>query len=121
MRASASYQSRQGSEILSNFAVPAATVTTALGRAPSGNVRSVNVPLISPGTMYNERMHQRDFRDSKDVKVGGLGFQPQFDLYNALNANSILAQNNTCSLARWQAPTTILVGRLAKCGGQFYF
>jgi hypothetical protein len=123
IRASVSYQSRPGPEILANYAVPAATVAASLGRAPSGNVRTVNVPLISPGTMYNERMHQLDIRVSKDITVGRVRMQPQFDLYNALNANSILAQNNTYAPTglSWQRPTTILVGRLIKFGVQVYF
>ena len=42
-----------------------------------------------------------------------------FDLFNALNASPVLAQNN--NFGAWQTPTVILAGRLFKFGVQFDF
>ena len=41
------------------------------------------------------------------------------DLYNALNANPVLSQNN--NFAAWQVPTSILTARFAKISVQFDF
>ena len=51
------------------------------------------VPLIAPGTMYDERLYQLDFRASKIVRIGRARLQANVDLYNAANASSILTIN----------------------------
>ena len=87
-----------------------------LGRAPSGNVRSVTVPLVAPGTMYNARLNQVDMRVSKVLNLRqGMSAQPEFDIYNLLNGNTPLSYNNTFG-ASWQNPTALLPGRTAKFG-----
>jgi hypothetical protein len=43
-----------------------------------------------------------------------------FEVFNALNANSMLASNATYG-ARWLEPVEILGGRLLKFGAQFTF
>jgi hypothetical protein len=89
---------------------------TGLGRPLSGNARSVPVPLVKPGTLYGERLHQFDARISKEfVLRGGLRVQGQLDVYNLFNGNMVLAQNNTFG-ANWQQPLAILAGRLLKFG-----
>ena len=77
--------------------------------------------LIAPGTMYDERLYQLDFRASKifrDRRTPRL--QANVDLYNAGNASSILSINTTYG-ANWLRPTSILQGRLVKFGGQWDF
>jgi hypothetical protein len=86
----------------------------------AGGQRSVTVQLVSPGTMYGERQQQIDFRLIKTVRVNRARLQPQFDLYNLLNANPVLTQNNTFG-TRWQAPITVLAGRLVKFGVMLTF
>ena len=48
-----------------------------------------------------------------------------FDIYNALNANPIVAHNNTFSSnaasSNWLKPSQILVGRMFKIGAQLDF
>jgi hypothetical protein len=41
--------------------------------------------------------------------------EPEFDIYNALNASPILSVNNSYGAA-WRTPTQILSGRLLKFG-----
>jgi len=115
LQASATYQNLPGAEISASWAAPVSAVT-GLGRPVSGNVRSVTVPLVKPGTMYIERLNQVDVRVSKEVRVRQrLRVQGQFDLYNLLNDNAVIRQNNTYG-SRWQAPTAVTLGRLAKFG-----
>ena len=115
LQTSATYQSIPGPQILAAWAAPAATVAAGLGRAPSGSVRSVTVPLVAPGAMYGARLHQMDVRLTKEFKVQRTSVQGQFDIYNLFNGNTTLAQNNTYG-ASWQIPTTFLGARTAKFG-----
>jgi hypothetical protein len=43
----------------------------------------------------------------------------QFDLYNALNVDTVVAVN--AAYATWLRPQTIILGRFAKLGVQFDF
>jgi carboxypeptidase family protein/TonB-dependent receptor-like protein len=115
LQASATYQNLSGPEITASWAAPAASVT-GLGRPLAGNLRNVTVPLVKPGTLYNERIHQMDVRATKEFTLRqGVRVQGQFDLYNLFNSNVATAQNNTYG-ASWQKPTAVLGGRLLKFG-----
>ncbi len=78
---------------------------------PSLVQTSVTVPLIKPGTKYLDRWNQVDVRLAKKFGVGRLRMQGQLDIFNILNASSILSVTETygSSLDR---PTSILQGRL---------
>ena len=117
IQTSATYQSLPGPLILANWSAPVSAVT-GLGRPISGNLRNVPVPLVPPGTMYGERLHQIDLRVSKNFTVQGVRLQGQFDLYNLFNANAATQQNNTFNPANnaWQTPAGVMGGRLAKFG-----
>ncbi len=120
LQTSATYQSIPGPEITASWAVPVSLITPALGRSLAGGARSATVPLVAPATMFNDRMHQVDVRVGKNVKVGPARLQAHLDVYNILNANAVLQQNNTFGSA-WQNPTSILVGRMFKFGVQLDF
>lgn len=98
---------------------PAAAVT-GLGRPLAGNVRTVTVPLVKPGTLYGERLHQIDMRIIKELRLRPFSVQPQFDIYNVLNATVAIRQNTTYA-ASWQDPTALLVGRLGKLSVRIAF
>jgi hypothetical protein len=119
LQTSVTYQYIPGPMITASYAAPAAAVT-GLGRGLAGGVRSVTVPLIEPGTMYGDPLNQIDVRVTRVFRVRGVKVEPQFDLYNLLNANPILAQNNTYGSA-WQNPLMVLKGRLIKVGAQLSF
>ena len=79
------------------------------------------MPLIAPGTLFGDRLNQVDFRLSKTFALrGSRRVQGLLDLYNMLNANPVLALNNTFG-SQWQRPTQILQGRLLKLGVQIDF
>jgi hypothetical protein len=46
--------------------------------------------------------------------------EPEFDIYNALNASPVLSVNNSYGAA-WRTPTQILAGRLLKFGARMSF
>jgi hypothetical protein len=123
VQVSATYRNDPGVDIVANWAVPVATIQESLGRPLSGGARTATVPLVAPGTMYQPRVHQVDFRVAKEFRARNLRIQPQFDVYNLLNGAYVLAQNNTYSPTgtSWQRPTSIMQGRLMKVGVQVNF
>jgi hypothetical protein len=76
---------------------------------------SAVVPLIAPGTMYNEALNQVDLRLAKTLKYRSLRARLTVDIGNLLNASAVQAQNNTYG-ASWQKPTYLLVGRIISPG-----
>jgi hypothetical protein len=69
--------------------------------------------------MYGERANQLDLRFAKILRFGRTRTALNFDLYNALNGNAVLLQNN--SFAVWQTPQRIMDARLGKFSVQFDF
>jgi hypothetical protein len=87
---------------------------------PSLVQTSVTVPLIKPGTKYLPRWNQIDVRLAKKFRLRNVSFQGQLDIFNILNASSVLNVTETfgSSLDR---PTAILQGRLFAIGAQLNF
>ena len=69
--------------------------------------------------MYGERLNQLDFRVGKILRFGRTRATASLDLYNALNADTVLTLNNT--FAAWQQPQSILNARFAKIVMQLDF
>ena len=118
----ATFQSLPGPMITASRTYTNAEIKPSLGRnLASGAAGTAAVQLIAPGTMYDERLYQVDFRASKMFSLGaGRRLQANLDLYNAANASSILSINTTYG-SNWLRPTGILQGRLLKFGAQFDF
>jgi hypothetical protein len=70
--------------------------------------------------MYGERMTQLDVRLAKVLRFGRTRTQIGVDVYNVLNSNAVLTQNNTFGPV-WQQPNSILLARFMKLGAQFDF
>jgi hypothetical protein len=87
---------------------------------PSLTVASVTVPLIEPGTQFLDRRNQIDIRLAKSVTISRVKLQGQFDIFNLLNASTILSQTETYGTALGR-PTAILQGRLFGVGLQATF
>jgi hypothetical protein len=121
------FQSKPGALIAANYAVPAAVIAQALGRAPSGSVTNVTINMVQPGTLYGDRINQLDFRVAKLLRFSGKRAMIALDLYNALNASPILTYNQTFNptvlsgSASWQSPRSILTGRLYRISAEFNF
>lgn len=121
---SATFQSIPGSQVTATYTATNAQIRPTLGRdLSSGATGTVQVELVEPGTLYGNRMNQVDIRLAKNLKLGTSRWQAQFDLYNALNGNVVLSQNNNYGTngVSWLVPLTILPARLIKFGVQLTF
>src|SRR5262249_43702574 len=112
LQLSGSFQSLPGAPIAADLIATSAQVAASLGRnLASGAAGTVTVPLLPANQLYEKRLNQLDVRLTKVVKVGSSRLQGMFDVYNALNANSVLAVNTTYG-PTWLKPTSILAGRV---------
>jgi hypothetical protein len=114
------------------LAVPASYVATNAQIAPSlgrnlGSCRGaavctgqVTVNLLQPNTVFEARRTQVDLRFARTFKARGVSIEADLDLYNALNANSILQEQMRYG-ATWRDAQEILPGRLLKFGSQISF
>ena len=126
---SAVYQNIRGQEIRANVEFTNDQIAPSLGRnlsacaAPTGPCNA-NVTLDvfeERNSAFEERVTLLDFRVSKDIETDIGRFRVTFDLYNALNANSVLNRSQTYGTtgANWGNVTTFTPGRLIKIGGQY--
>jgi hypothetical protein len=117
--ATGSFQSIPGPEVQANVVASNALVTSSLGRPLSGGAATVTVNIVTPGTVYGERLNQFDVRVAKILRVGGNRTSLNLDLYNALNGNAVIQQSIT--YGNWQPPQGILIGRSIKASAQYNF
>ncbi len=97
-----------------NWVVPASVF-------PGGQrTQSVTVNLIEPGTQFSERWTQLDLDGRRTFRVGKTTLVGQVTVYNVLNGNTILTQNQNFGAALGQ-PLTILQGRMMRAVMQMKF
>jgi hypothetical protein len=112
------YRDLPGPQITATRNYSNAEVQPSLGRPLSSG--TVNIPLIEPGTMYNDRQRQLDLRFSKRMRVAGVRLTGNLDISNVFNGSAVTAQNNTYG-PNWMVPSAIQFGRFFKFGGQLDF
>jgi len=110
------YQNLPGIPYYASFVFRNADIAPSLGRNLSAGANgTVTVDLIPPQTQFEDRIQQLDLRFARTFRFSGRRVEPEFDIYNALNASPILSVNNSYGGA-WRTPTQILSGRLLKFG-----
>jgi hypothetical protein len=109
----ASLQSYAGLPLAVNWAVPA-------GLFPGGRTQSVTVNLIPPGTRYLDRWNQLDLSFRKVFTIGKYRVDGALDMFNALNSNVVLSQNQNVGSSLGQ-PLAVLQGRLLRISNQIKF
>ena len=109
----------QHGEILANFVATNAVVAPSLGRNLSGGAANKTINIVEPRSLYGERSTQVQLRLAKILRFGGTRTTASVDIYNLLNSNAVLTQNN--AFAAWQRPQSILNPRWAKVVVQFDF
>jgi hypothetical protein len=91
---------------------------------------SLRIPLIAPGSRYQDRLNQLDLGLKRTFKFNeNLRLQLQVDLFNVLNASTVLVQGQALSnisvplgpTGVGGQPTQILQARLLRLGLQFHF
>ena len=125
------FRNTRGAAENATWAVTAANITfkdparEAVKNTPAGALTtgSVAVNLHTPNQIYGDRFNQLDLSINKSLNVGWGRLRLAFDLYNALNSNSI--QNVTTAYTptgnRWLRPTTFLDPRLARVTAALQF
>ena len=119
LQLTATLQNNPGPEIAANFTATNAVVSRSLGRNLAGGANNVTVNLVAPGTIYGDRLNQIDLRVAKILRFGRVRATANVDLYNVMNANTVLRENS--AFAVWRRPDLILTARFAKLGVQFDF
>jgi hypothetical protein len=88
---------------------------------PGGQrTESVTAHLIAPGTKYLERWNQLDVTLKWKTNVGRFELLPSFEVYNLLNSNVVLNENQNFGSALGR-PSQILQGRFIKLGALMRF
>jgi hypothetical protein len=113
------FQSLPGPDLLANYNAPNALVAPSLGRNLVGGASNVTVNLIEPGTQFGERLNQFDLRFAKLLRLSGTRTMLGVDLFNALNSNAVVRENN--NFAVWRRPTEILTARFVRFSVQYDF
>jgi hypothetical protein len=117
----ATYQNLPGLSYTATYNATTAEIAPSLGRNLAGATRTAAAPLIAPQTLFEARRTQIDLRLTKSFRLGGeRRLQANFDVYNALNADSILGENNTFG-SSWRKPTLVLGGRLIQFSSNLSF
>jgi hypothetical protein len=134
---SAVFQDVPGPQYEATYTATNAEVAPSLGRNLAacgarlvGCTATVSVPLLPPMKYFEARRTQLDLRIGKTVRFGGkTRLQANLDVYNALNANSLINVNSTFG-PRWRQAaaggtggSTIgaLGARLIQFSGEFTF
>lgn len=112
VQVSGTFQSLPGPAVAASWNAPGALAAASLGRPLSGGAANVTVNLVEPGTMYGNRINQLDLRVGKVLRFNRVRATANFDLYNATNANPVLAESTAYAI--WRTPQGILSARLAK-------
>jgi len=131
---SGTLQNVSGPIILATWNAPNTLIAPSLGRnlAACGAqvvcTATAQVPLVTPGSMYEKRRNQIDLRVTKQIKVGQKArVEANIDVYNLLNSSAVLNLNNNFG-SQWQRPIgdpytggAVLQGRLIEFGGRLTF
>jgi hypothetical protein len=74
------------------------------------------LPLTPPGTArFFERQNQLNFSVRKIFRTRGVEWSPELDLFNALNADTVIAERSAnYETAAFAVPSRILIGRLPR-------
>jgi len=119
---SATFRSEQGPQLAANWSVPSAVAQQTLGRPLSGGTPSVTVNLITPGSLYANRVNLADFRVAKLIRIRGTRSNIGIDVYNFMNSDAILSYNNSYTPGgAWLLPTSVVTPRFVKFSAQVEF
>jgi hypothetical protein len=119
---STTFQSKPGAMLAATYAVPNADVVPSLGRNLSGNAANVTVNLVTPGSLYGDRINQLDVRLAKPLSIGRWRTTIGIDVFNVLNSSAVLTYNHTyVPGGPWLQPLTVMSPRLVRLTAEVDF
>ncbi len=119
IQVSGSVQAVPGADIQANFTYNSAFAGVTLA---SANSRTVN--LVQPNTMFLDYQTQVDGRVARSFRMGGTRrLQAYMDVFNILNASTVVSVNTTFALTnnQWLKPLVVMQGRRLQFGARFDF
>ena len=121
VQVAAAIQNVPGAQITATYTATNAEIAPSLGRnLSSGTNGTVALPIIQPGTMYEDRQTQLDMRLSKRFRVQRMRILGSVDIFNVLNLAGIDAVNINYGPS-WLRPTRIQGSRYVKFSTQIDF
>jgi hypothetical protein len=124
---SGTLRSDQGAVLAANWNASSATLAPSLGRPLAGNAPNLTINLVQPGQVWGDRVNALDLRFAKILRFGRFRNTIGLDIFNAMNADTILTYNQTFNPAAttgaqaWLAPTSVLTPRFLKISAQIDF
>ena len=88
-----------------------------LATGPNGTIQ---VPVVGPETLFEDRLTQVDVRLSKTFEFGDWHIKGNLDIYNAFNEIAV-TQLSTTFGPNWLSPQRVMFARLIKLGGEISF
>jgi hypothetical protein len=121
VQVSGSFRSTPGTSLAVGLTATNAILgsTSTLGRPLAGGAANVVLGIEKPNEAYTERRQELDMRIGKVLKFGNTKTVVSMDLYNALNSNAMIVQNQ--AYASYLRPVEILNARLIKFSWAFDF
>ena len=121
------YQDISGPNIVAAYAATNAELSPSLGRdlgACGGRTpctATATVPLVMPGSMYDNRIRRLDLRVTKQLRLTSrLRVQGNIDIYNVFNGGSAVQINNAYG-PQWRQPTEVQDPRIMQFSAQLNF
>jgi hypothetical protein len=127
MLISGTFRSDQGAPLAANWSAPTAVLQPILGRPLAGNAANKTINLVAPGEVWGDRVNALDLRFAKILRLGRARYTVGIDVFNAINADTILTYNQnfnpaaTTGSQAWRAPLSVLTPRFLKIGAQIDF
>ncbi len=119
------YRNTPGANQDAVMTVTAASVRFVNGRASNTLTAAQSVTLITPNSVYGPRFSQLDLSVNKTVNVSGGRLRLAFDVFNALNSNSIqnvlTTYNAAAAGGTWLRPSGFLDPRIARITASIQF
>jgi hypothetical protein len=121
VQVSGSFRSTPGTSLSVGYTATNAILTSSstLGRALSGTAANMVVGIEKPNEAYTERRQELDMRIGKVLKFSNTRTVVSIDLYNALNSDAMIVQNQ--AYLSYLRPVEILNARLIKFSWAFDF
>ena len=86
-------RSDKGALLAANWAAPNSAIAPSLGRNLSNSAPTATVNLITPGTLYGDRVNELDLRLAKNIRIGRVRTNVGVDIYNVFNSAAVLTYN----------------------------